>query len=49
MTHISISTNTYFDTVFTNYGWDITPTSLPMNPLKEFVCTLDDATPLDPI
>jgi hypothetical protein len=31
-THISISTKTYLDTVFNNNGWDLTPTSLPMNP-----------------
>jgi hypothetical protein len=48
-THISISTKTYLDTVFTNYGWNLTPTSLPMNPSNEFVRALDDATPLDPV
>jgi hypothetical protein len=32
-THISISSRTYLDTVFKNYGWtDLTPTSLPMIP-----------------
>jgi hypothetical protein len=46
-THISISTKTYLDTVFNNYGWDLTPTSLPMNPLNDFFIALDDATPLD--
>jgi hypothetical protein len=30
-THISISTKTYLDTVFNNYSWDLTLTSLPMN------------------
>jgi hypothetical protein len=48
-THISISTKTYLDTVFTSYGWNLTPTSLPMNPSNEFVRALDDATPLDPV
>jgi hypothetical protein len=48
-THISISTKTYLDTVFNNYAWDLTPTSLPMNPSNEFVRALDDATPLDPV
>jgi hypothetical protein len=48
-THISISTKTYLDTVFNNYRWDITPTSLPMNPSNEFVHALDDATPLDQV
>jgi hypothetical protein len=48
-THISISTKTYLDAVFNNYGWDLTPTSLPMNPSNECVRALDDATPLDPI
>jgi hypothetical protein len=48
-THTSISTKTYLDTVFTNYGWNLTPTSLPMNPSNEFVRALDDATPLDPV
>jgi hypothetical protein len=48
-THISISTKTYLDTVFTNYGWNLTPTSLPMNPSNEFFRALDDATPLDPV
>jgi hypothetical protein len=37
-THISISSKTYLDTVFKNYGWkDLTPTSLPVNPSNEFV------------
>jgi hypothetical protein len=32
-TRVSISSQTYVDTVLKNYGWnDITPTSLPMNP-----------------
>jgi hypothetical protein len=48
-THISISTKTYLNTVFNNYGWDLTPTSLLMNPLNEFVSALDEATPLDPV
>jgi hypothetical protein len=48
-THISISTKTYLDTVFNNYAWNLTPTSLPMNPSNEFVRALDDATPLDPV
>jgi hypothetical protein len=31
-TNISISSKTYLDTVFNNYGWnDITPMSLPMS------------------
>jgi hypothetical protein len=46
-THISISSKTYLDTVFKNYGWkDLTPTSLPMNPSREFVRALDSAEPL---
>jgi hypothetical protein len=48
-THISISTKIYLDTVFNNYGWDLTPTSLPMNPSNEFVRALNDAKPLDPV
>jgi hypothetical protein len=48
-THISISSKTYLDTVFKNYGWKyLTPTSLPMNPSNEFVRALDSAEPLDP-
>jgi hypothetical protein len=48
-TNISISSKTYLDIVFQNYGWkDITPTSLPMNPSNEFVQALDSAEPLDP-
>jgi hypothetical protein len=48
-THISISTKTYLDTVFNNYGWDLTPASLPMNPSNEFVRALDDETPINPV
>jgi hypothetical protein len=48
-THISISTKSYLDTVFNNYGWDLTPTSLPMSPPNEFFRALDDALPLDPL
>jgi hypothetical protein len=48
-THISISTKTYLNTIFNNYGWDLTPTSLPMNPSNEFVRVLDYATPLDQV
>jgi hypothetical protein len=48
-THISISSKTYLDTVFKNYGWtDLTPTSLPMNPSNEFVRALDSDEPLEP-
>jgi hypothetical protein len=48
-THISISSKTYLDTVFKNYGWkDLAPTSLPMNPSNELVRALDSAEPLDP-
>jgi hypothetical protein len=46
-THISISSKTYLDTEFKNYGWtDLTPTSLPMNPSNEFVRALDSSEPL---
>jgi hypothetical protein len=48
-THIPISTKTYLDTVFNSYGWNLTPTSLPMNPSNGCVRALDDATPLDPV
>jgi hypothetical protein len=48
-THISISTKTYLDAVFNNYGWDLTSTSLSMNPSNEFVRALGGATPLDPV
>jgi hypothetical protein len=48
-THISVSMKSYLDTVFTNYGWDLTPTSLPMNPSNKCVHALDDATPFDSI
>jgi hypothetical protein len=48
-TRISISSKTYLDTVFNNYGWnDITPMSLPINPASEFVRALDSAEPLKP-
>jgi hypothetical protein len=48
-THISISSKTYLDTVFKNYGWaDLTPTSLPMNPSNHVVRALDSAEPLEP-
>jgi hypothetical protein len=48
-THISISSKTYLDMVFKNYGWtDLTPTSLTMNPSNEFVRALDSAEPLEP-
>jgi hypothetical protein len=40
---------TYLDTVFNSYGWDLTPTSLPINPSNEFVSALDDVTPLNPV
>jgi hypothetical protein len=45
---MSLSTKMYLDTVFTNCGWDITLTYVPMNPSNEFVRALDDAMPLDP-
>jgi hypothetical protein len=48
-THISISTKTYLDTVFNNYSWDLTTTSLPMNPSNDFFRALNDAKPLDPV
>jgi hypothetical protein len=48
-THISISSKTYLDTVFKNYGWkDLSPTSLHMTPSNEFVRALESAEPLDP-
>jgi hypothetical protein len=48
-THISISSKTYLDTVFKNYGWtDLTPTSLPINASNELVRALDSAESLDP-
>jgi hypothetical protein len=48
-THISISSKTYLDTVFKNYGCkDLSPTSLPMNPSNEFVRSLESAEPLGP-
>jgi hypothetical protein len=48
-TRISISSKTYLDTVFNNYGWtDLTPTSLPMNPSNDFVRALDFSEPLEP-
>jgi hypothetical protein len=48
-THISISSKTYLDTVFKNYGWKyLTPTSLPMNPSNEFTRALDSAEPREP-
>jgi hypothetical protein len=48
-TNISISSKTYLDTVFNNYGWNkITPTPLPMNPSNDFIRTLDSAEPLEP-
>jgi hypothetical protein len=47
--HISISSKTYLDTVFNNYGWNyITPTSLPTNPSNGFVQALDSAEPRKP-
>jgi hypothetical protein len=46
---ISISSKTYLDTVFNNYGWNsITPTLLPMNLSNEFVRALYSAEPLEP-
>jgi hypothetical protein len=48
-THISILTKTYLNTVFNNYGWDLTPTSIRMNPLNKFARSLDDTPSLDPV
>jgi hypothetical protein len=48
-TYISLSSKTYLDSVFTNYGWnDITPTPLPINSSNEFVRALDSVEPLNP-
>jgi hypothetical protein len=48
-THVSISSKTYLDTVFKNYGCnDIIPISLLMKPSNEFVRALDSVEPLEP-
>jgi hypothetical protein len=43
-THISISTKSYLYTVFNNYAWSLTPTSLPMNRLDPVERTRADNT-----
>jgi hypothetical protein len=46
--HISISVETYLDSVLTSHGWlDLLPLSLPMRADNDYIKSLDTAIPLD--